>query len=204
MTSSLIITGDIVRLRTGESLIRVSEVRYTPITAYRQLRGRYVNSGIDVDWRDCNDFIRFKNPVNNTVTEPVCVMPLFKDVAEGVVVQLQNYHKNLYYKYVGDTLYWASSWGLCGSYGLKTHSGCCRLTTRISRIVPENEIPKALRERKKNSWDDYVFVGTGFSFDYGTSELSLPLEQTHANRAATKRAAQALIDWIDAGCPPKE
>ena len=80
--TSVIVAGDIVRLKTGTSEIRVTEVQVK--SNRRMLRGRYRASGCDVDWRVCRDFIRLPEKVEEKPFKTL------RDYPEGTVVKLKN------------------------------------------------------------------------------------------------------------------
>lgn len=194
MTSSLIIAGDIVSLVSGSSPIRVTECRYSPkVSGRRELRGRYVNSGIDVDWRDCNDFIRYQNPVKQgAVTAPVSqplqtVKPTLRDMDVEVEVTLEGLpEQNIYYR-TQDGLVRYKMPALTGTFRVMSSLTETRLNTPIKSIIrrPSNEKPV---------WSLYVFLNSFGKpcFDFGSG---------YAVGSSAKEKALAYLAWLEAGCP---
>lgn len=180
--TSIIIVGDIVRLKTGTAHIRVTQITKSKTGGfYPRLRGRYVSSGIDVDWRPVSDFVRVRQTSSHHPAPEQQGYMTFREVPIGVecVLIKPNGKSSGVWKRTENHFYEKISKNKWQSYYSPRDK-------KLSyQAIP---IPKAPREPQ--IWDDYV---DGKVFVWPRTCPNLPLSLY--NPDYIEKAARAFLAW---------
>ena len=141
-----------------------------------------------------------KDDVSGRISLPTS----FEDIPDGVVVKLEGpIFDIVYYKKIQGRAHYALPNNLHVSWKpLTSVEEPERLGTLVSRIVPQEELPEALRDVEgRNSWEGFIVSWMSGS-QYAFKPIRMCSNKSSQKEVSSiRRQAQALIDWIDAGRP---